>query len=116
MAAVSKHLLDHKIDAAMWFCRVIALFYGLQYVFPIFSPVEVSYSKVLLSNAATSALRLHQRVGTVSFSREFLMRVLVEDSFHYLVYSMTFLPCSPITLVMMPVLLFAILHCASFSL
>jgi len=116
IAAVSQYMLSNRINAALWITRIIAIFYGLQFMFPILSPAEVSYSKVLLSNAATSALRLQQRIGTVSFTKEFVMQVMAEDSFHYLLYSLNFLPCSPVTLVTIPILLFAILHTANYSL
>ena len=39
-----------------------------------------------MSNAATSALRLHQRLPRVAFTREFLATLLLEDSAHYLLY------------------------------
>jgi hypothetical protein len=38
-----------------------------------------------MANAATSALRLHQRVPSVQLSRQFLAGLLLEDSAHYLV-------------------------------
>lgn len=116
MQAIAAHLLQHKVNAAMWFTRIITIFYGLQFFFPILSPAPVSYSKLLLSNAATSALRLNQRLTTIQFSRAFFMQVLAEDSCHYLLYSLTFLPCESITLVTVPVMLFAVLHFASFTL
>jgi len=116
MSAVAKHILEHKMDAALWTTRIISLMYGFLFIVPIFSPSEVSYSKVLLSNAATSALRLQQRVRGVTFTREFLMQILAEDSFHYLLYSMNFLPCAPMSLVVMPIILFALLHFANFTL
>ena len=50
-----------------------------------------------MANAATSALRLHQRLPNVQFSREFLGRMLLEDSAHYLFYSILFLYNAPIT-------------------
>ena len=36
--------------------------------------------KALMANAATSALRLHQRLPQVQFTREFLTQFLLEDS------------------------------------
>jgi len=114
--AIAGHLLQHKVNAAMWFTRIITIFYGLQFFFPILNPASVSYSKLLLSNAATSALRLNQRLTSITFSRAFVMQVMSEDSFHYLLYSLTFLPCDTITLVTAPVMLFAVLHFASFTL
>lgn len=75
-----------------------------------------SYQKVLMSNAATSALRLNQRIPSVQFSREFFVQLLMEDSAHYLLYSLIFMYTSPMTMVLAPIFLFALLHFASYSL
>ena len=55
------------------------------------------YYKALMANAATSALRLHQRLPNVQLSREFLGSLFMEDSAHYLMFSLVFLYCSPIS-------------------
>lgn len=75
-----------------------------------------SFYKVLLANAATSALRLHQRMPRISFTREYFSMLLVEDSCHYLFFSTIFLYVEPFILILLPVVLFAILHAASYSL
>jgi len=75
-----------------------------------------SYYKALMANAATSALRLHQRLPQVQLTRQFLSQFLLEDSAHYLFFSLIFLYAAPITLVLAPVVLFALLHFASYSL
>ena len=41
---------------------------------------------------------------------------LSEDAAHYLIFSMLFLNAAPITLVLVPIFLFALLHFASYSL
>ena len=53
----------------------------------------------MLGSAATSALKLHQRLQGVRFqlSREYLQRLMVEDSCHYLLFSILFLNSYPIT-------------------
>ncbi|XP_076330014.1 transmembrane protein 33-like [Tachypleus tridentatus] len=79
-----------------------------------FNPYSCYY-KALLSNAATSALRLHQRLPNVQLNREFLALLLMEDSCHYLFYSLIYLFSHPITLVLLPIFLFALLHSASYS-
>lgn len=116
MSAVSAHMLANKVDAGLWATRALTLIFCISYFLPFFSLPESSYQKVLMSNAATSALRLHQRVRGVTLTREFLMQVMAEDSAHYLMYSLNFLPCAPVTLVLVPVMLFALLHFASYSL
>ena len=55
------------------------------------------YYKALMANAATSALRLHQRLPRVQFTREFLAMLFVEDSAHYLLYSFNFIYSGPMT-------------------
>ena len=69
-----------------------------------------------MANAATSALRLNQRLPKVSFTREFVSLLLAEDSCHYLFFSVIFLYVSPMILILSPVVLFAILHSASYTL
>nr|CAG4648209.1 EOG090X0CJA [Moina brachiata]SVE93236.1 EOG090X0CJA [Moina brachiata] len=80
-----------------------------------FSPYNM-YSKALLASAATSALRLHQRLPRVQLSREFLALLFVEDSAHYLMYSLIFFYSPPLTWVLLPVFLFALLHISSYTL
>lgn len=81
-----------------------------------FRSAKNAYYKVLLANAATSALRLHQRLPRLSFTREYVALLLVEDSCHYLFFSIIFLYVSPFILILLPVVLFAVLHAASYSL
>lgn len=110
------HVLTHKIDVALWVIRILTVIFTIGYFIPLFGSAQNAYYKALLSNAATSALRLHQRLGTVQFTRQFLTQLLLEDSCHYLFYSLIFIYVAPITLVLLPVVLFAILHSASYSL
>jgi hypothetical protein len=104
------------VDLALWSTRLATLVFTLGYILPLVGNPYNSYYKALMANAATSALRLHQRLPQVQFTREFLGQFLLEDSAHYLFYSLIFLYTAPITLVLAPVLLFALLHFASYSL
>jgi len=110
------HVLTHKIDLALWATRLATIIFSIGYILPIFGNPYNSYYKVLMANAATSALRLHQRLPQVQLSRQFLAQFLLEDAAHYLFFSLIFLYASPITLVLAPVFLFALLHFASYSL
>lgn len=114
--ALKLHVLSHKIDVALWAIRIFTIIFTLGYFIPIFGSAQNAYYKALLANAATSALRLHQRLGTVQFNRQFLAQLLLEDSCHYLFYSLIFIYVAPITLVLLPVVLFSILHSSSYSL
>ncbi|CAH0560517.1 unnamed protein product [Brassicogethes aeneus] len=114
--ALLVHITNHKIDCALWAIRVLSIIFGLGYFIPLFGSSQNSYYKVLIANAAISALRLHQRIGRVQLSRAFLGELLAEDSFHYLFYSLIFLYVAPVSLVVLPIILFSILHSASYSL
>lgn len=85
-------------------------------LFPPCRSSQSAFYKVLISNAATSALRLHQRLPNIQFTREFLSLLLLEDSCHYLFFSLIYLYVQPFVLILFPVVLFAVLHSASYSL
>lgn len=110
------HVLTHKIDVLLWVTRMATILFTIGYVFPLLGNPYNSYYKALMANAATSALRLHQRLPAVQFNRAFLGQFLAEDAAHYLMFSLLFLYAAPITLVLVPVFLFALLHFASYSL
>ncbi|EFA01643.1 Krueppel homolog 2 [Tribolium castaneum] len=114
--ALKQHVLTHKIDCGLWAIRVLTILFTCGYFLPIFGSAQNAYYKALIANAAINALRLHQRLGRVRLSREFVAQLLMEDSCHYLFYSMIFIYVAPLTLVLLPVVLFAILHSASYSL
>jgi len=117
MQAVIDHFSMNKTDAVLMvtrFCTVLFTFMYLIPIFGVFSPYAC-YQKALIANAATSALRLHQRLPRFQMTREFIALVLLEDSCHYLLYSIIFLYNQPITLSLLPIALFAFLHLSSFS-
>uniref|UniRef100_A0A1B6MTT8 Protein Kr-h2 n=1 Tax=Graphocephala atropunctata TaxID=36148 RepID=A0A1B6MTT8_9HEMI len=114
--ALKQHTLAHKVDVALWTTRLLTVFFTLAYFIPVFGNPYNAYYKVLMANAATSALRLHQRLPGVSFNREFLSRLLTEDSCHYLFYSLIFLYVAPVTFALLPVFLFSMIHFSSYSL
>ncbi|XP_071530224.1 transmembrane protein 33 [Panulirus ornatus] len=114
--ALKANIMEHKVDTALWATRALTLIFCILYLIPVFGNPYSSYQKVLMSNAATSTLRLHQRVPLVQLSREFFAQLLMEDSAHYLLYSIIFMYTSPITMVLAPIFMFALLHFASYSL
>lgn len=71
----------------------------------------------MLSCAATSALKLHQRVSGIPFqlSKVYFGSLIIEDSFHYLLYALIFMNNYPITIALMPIFGFALLHIASYT-
>ncbi len=132
------HVSAHKLDCGLWATRLATVVFALGYFLPIFGGdprtayykalviiaqhILVSSSLILIlvvsqaANAATSALRLHQRLPAVRLNREFLALLLSEDSAHYLFFSLIFLFASPVTVALLPAALFAFLHAASYSL
>lgn len=112
-------LLNLILIHGLW---TLSAFSGLNWTnfnhffFHFYRNAQNAFYKVLLANAATSALRLHQRMPRLTFTREYFALLLVEDSCHYLFFSTIFLYVSPFILILMPVGLFAILHAASYSL
>ncbi|XP_014681881.1 PREDICTED: transmembrane protein 33-like [Priapulus caudatus] len=115
-AAVKEKLSANMIDTVLWLTRLSTVVFCVGFVFPLYGVQASHYQKALISNAATSALRLHQHLPAFQFSREFFARLFIEDSCHYLFYSIIFMTSYPITMVLTPVLLFAILHSTRFSL
>ncbi|KAL5282222.1 TMEM33 family protein [Megaselia abdita] len=111
-----EHIKSNKIDCALWATRLLTICFAIGYMIPIFGSSQSAYNKVLLANAATSALRLHQRLPSFQLSRAFLSQLFVEDSCHYLLYSFIFMYVSPVFLILVPVVSFAILHASSYSL
>lgn len=124
--ALKAHVIANKIDVALWLTRVFTLIFCLGYFIPIFKYVPFfymlsfkmvrllifvngfvfsnpsnSYYKALMSSAATSALRLHQRLPRVALTREFLSELMMEDSCHYLMFSVIFLYATPITCILL---------------
>ncbi|XP_017471984.1 PREDICTED: Krueppel homolog 2 [Rhagoletis zephyria] len=113
---MQQHVRTNKVDVAMWATRMLTVLFTISYIVPIISNQQSSFNKVLLSNAATSALRLHQRLPSFTFSREFLARLFIEDSCHYLMFSLIFFNVQPTLLILIPIVLFAVLHASSYSL
>lgn len=138
--ALKAHVIANKVDSALWASRVLTILFAVGYVIPIFGWVLISiliwhdkvlicfiswffssnsqgaYYKIFMANAMTSALRLHQRMPRIAFTREYLSLLLVEDSCHYLFFSLIYLYVAPVLLIPIPIVLFAILHSASYSL
>lgn len=114
--ALQAHITSNKVDSALWASRMLTIIFAVGYILPIFGNAQASYYKIFMANAITSALRLHQRLPRIQLSREFLSLLFCEDSFHYLFFSLIFLYVAPVLLIPLPIVLFAVLHSASYSL
>ncbi|XP_003745524.1 transmembrane protein 33 [Galendromus occidentalis] len=106
--------VEKHFDSLLWISRMSTIMFTVLY---FLGGPSSYYQKALMTNGVTSALRLHQRIPEVRLNVQFLARLVTEDSFHYLFYSFFFLLLSsPVSvMVLVPPLLFAVLHSASFS-
>ncbi|KAF0752671.1 Krueppel 2-like [Aphis craccivora] len=114
--ALKQHVISHKVEVSLWCTRLATIIFTFAYILPLFWNPASAYYRILLANAATSALRLHQRLPAMQISLQFLTQLFKEDSCHYLLYSVIFLYVSPNILVILPVFLFSTVHFASYSL
>uniref|UniRef100_A0A0K8RFH9 Putative integral membrane protein n=1 Tax=Ixodes ricinus TaxID=34613 RepID=A0A0K8RFH9_IXORI len=115
---VINHISIHKIESLLWFTRMCTVvFYATLHhsdtwgqplhLLPTSADQQCCYERLAVTPA---------HAGSIQLSRMFLSQLLIEDSCHYLFFSLIFLFAQPMTLVLLPVFLFALLHSASFSL
>ncbi|XP_053212644.1 transmembrane protein 33-like [Panonychus citri] len=109
---IIQYLTTNPLYCLTFFTRLATLFFTLLHIVPFLTNNSSLsyYQKALLANGATSAIRLHQRLPAFRLNREFMDLLLAEDSCHYLFFSLIFLSHNPITLVLLPLTLFASLH------
>lgn len=114
---IMEYVMRDKIDALLFLTRLFTVVCTFLFIIPISGyDMNALYQKALMSSAATSALKLHKRMAGVPFqlNRGYLNQLMIEDSFHYLIYGMVFMNNAPITVVLMPVAGFALVHCANY--
>ncbi|XP_030047199.1 transmembrane protein 33 [Microcaecilia unicolor] len=116
-AGAVQFMMANKLDTAMWVSRLFTVYCSALFILPLLGLQEAAtfYQRALLANALTSALRLHQRLPHFQLSRAFLTQALLEDSCHYLLYSLIFVNSYPVTMSIFPVLLFSLLHAATYT-
>ncbi|XP_059151075.1 transmembrane protein 33-like [Physella acuta] len=113
---VLAHMMQNKIETTLWFTRIFTVVCSVVFLLPIFGGNPHSfYQRALIAAAATSALRLHQRVPVVQLNMAFLRDLFAEDASHYLMYCIIFLNTYPLTISLIPVFMFALLHACSFT-
>ena len=90
----------NKLDCIIFTARLYTIFSCIFFVVPFYGAesMPVFYQRALLSNGLSCALRLHQRIPVVQLNREFLARLVAEDSAHYLMFTLLFLMTSPVTI------------------
>ena len=95
--SIRNFMAARMIATAMWVMRIYILFLSVQYIFFASGfDMDHFYHRVLLANGFVCSLRLHQRVPSFKISRQNLAVMMEEDSAQYLLYSITFLTCTPI--------------------
>jgi len=115
--SLKAHVLQDKITALLFLTRLFTVVCTFFFIVPISGyDLNALYQKSLMSSAATSALKLHQRMAGVPFqlNRVYLSHLIIEDSFHYLLFALVFMSSAPITIVLMPITGFALLHVANY--
>lgn len=93
-------MMQDKISAVLWMTRVFTILCTFFFIIPLtnYDP-NALYQKALVASAATSALKLHQRMTNTPFAanREYFAKLMIEDSFHYLMFALIFLNIFPVT-------------------
>lgn len=114
---IQNFLMQDRSATVLWLIRLYIVVSTFLYIVPLMGPdvSRNSYKRVLLGSAAISALRLHQRLPGIEFSMVFARRLMVEDSLHYLLYSVLFLMAGSATMVLSPIFLFALMHASSYT-
>ncbi len=106
-----------RLDLGLLVSRLVTIFFCVFYIFPIFGMTTLFFRRALFANAITSGMRLYQRLPQpYSLTKEFFIHLVIEDSCHYLFYSILFLYFGHITFSLIPILMYSLLHSASFIL
>ncbi|XP_076072434.1 transmembrane protein 33-like [Mytilus galloprovincialis] len=113
---VLTYMLWKKIDSVMWITRIFTIICTFLFFFPLVGggPYEF-YQRALISNALTNAIRLHRIYPNFHLNCRFLSLLLAEDSCHYLIYSLMFIVSYPLTMSLIPICLYAVLHACNFT-
>ncbi|GAB1601552.1 transmembrane protein 33-like [Argonauta hians] len=115
-STVLNYMMSNRVAASLWVTRLMTITFSILFVIPVFGSNSYSfYQRALLSNAATSALRLYQRLPNFQLNRQYFGQLILEDSCHYLLYSLIFINSYPITMVLAPLFLFALLHACDYT-
>jgi len=113
--SISSFISEKKIDLILWLLRSVTFIFGFLYILPFGVNQLNCYQRALAAGAAIHVLRLHQRLGGFRWNLQFLQQMFAEDACHYLLYCVIFLSVHPVTMALIPVFIFAILHWISFS-
>jgi hypothetical protein len=108
-----------KLDAASWFIRIYLVILSVQHILlgGALPSIDPCYKKALIANALVACVRLHQRIGgSFALSKEHFSRVALEDSAHYLLFSLVFLmQPGKITMALVPITIMAAVHAVKYG-
>lgn len=116
--AVKEHIARHKIDFVLAITRVLTVLCTISYLIGFPGPANNRYKQALLMTAATSLLRLHQRMPPPPMDQlgwTYFMDLVREDSFHYLIFPFMFYAGHNLTLALLPCSLYALFNLAVYS-
>ncbi|PAA91622.1 hypothetical protein BOX15_Mlig003962g5, partial [Macrostomum lignano] len=97
-------------DFLMYMARLGTLVFTVLY---LFTSLPAWHTRALLAYGVASALKLHTRAreAGVTMNMDGMRRLLAEDNAHYLLFVLIFaMAPAPVTLALVPVFLFALLH------
>ncbi|EDV20572.1 expressed hypothetical protein [Trichoplax adhaerens] len=112
---MKEFLTQNKLQTCMWISRIVTVWSCIFYILPITGIQLVHYRRAIMCGAITSSIRTYQRSPPFQMSREYLNQLVREDSFHYLLFCFLFMAHMPITPVLFPVGIFALLHACTFT-
>uniref|UniRef100_A0A0K0F5Y9 Transmembrane protein 33 homolog (inferred by orthology to a C. elegans protein) n=1 Tax=Strongyloides venezuelensis TaxID=75913 RepID=A0A0K0F5Y9_STRVS len=108
--SIMEYLKADPSNAFLCILRIATVFFSILYLLPS-RDNGTYYNKAMIAAAVTNGIRLSQRLGgNFQLTREFINNAILEDSFHYLVYSLVFAVSTPMTMALVPVSLFGLLH------
>lgn len=116
--AVIARVESHKLEALLAVVRALTVLCTLSYLIGFPGPSSYRFKQALLLSAATSSLRLHQRMPPPPLNqlrRSYFMNLIREDSFHYLIFPFMFFTGQPITLALLPCALYALFNSAVYA-
>lgn len=114
--SIINFMAARRVATAMWVLRLYLIFLSIQYMF-FCSAFDMNhyFTRAMLANGIICALRLHQRIPEFKLTRQHLGQVMAEDSGHFLMFSFIFLFGFPISIALVPVTVFALMHACSFT-
>lgn len=116
---LSQLVQENKLDAVSWVIRLYLVFLSIQHILlgGALPAMDSCYKKALIANALVACIRLHQRIGgNFALTKEHFQQVVLEDSAHYLLFSIVFLmQPGKITMALVPITIMAAVHAVKYG-